>query len=1191
MLFADYSSLEVYVYLKKLVIVGFKSFAEKTTFHFDAGVTCIVGPNGCGKSNVVDAFRWVLGEQSAKSMRGNKMPDVIFSGTSQRKSLNIAEVSLTLADVQGALPIEYEEVTLTRRLHRNGESDYLINGHVVRLKDVQNLFLDSGMGRHAFSIFEQGKIDQVINYSPLERRYIFEEAAGILRFLQRKREALKRLEQADQNLDRVKDIHKEVEQHILVLKKQAEKAKIFKENQAQLEELEKGSYALRWGQLEKKWVEAEKKQQAQKQVMDDLSEGFSQLQARNQETKVSVQQQEKNFRTKSEELYKIGSEKEIHTREHLSNQEYLKEAQHKEKKLKRELEELKITQQSRQKALQEIQQKQKKIEVEWNEIEGHLVSQQDKVKEMERRGVQLQLDLNAKQKERLKGLQIESQLESECKQNEVRWENNKERKKQGKERETKLTEELKLLSQQAQEKKVQLGQVSALVDTHKDRLELYEEELKKNGQEIERVQKDLELVKRKNVEQKARQKVLLKMREEREGFSSGSKKLLKMTEDPSHELYGKIRPLYEFLDSDATTAEAFAIILRPYTQTLVVEKEEDFLRVLDLTQQHTIQDYSLVCLEWINRLTLDKKISKKALVKYSSNAVSAHFLNKIEEAEDHRLAIDCVKDSHQEVWSQQKGFFDRYHVFFSPGSNENQVFLRESELKKLEEELVEGEDKLLQCEKHLQHLTQQKSKVQLERLEVDKMLRRDEMKLVEINFGLQRALGDQEKIKAEYSQIQKDLVGLEEQIERQQELLEQIRNKHFTIKQEVVQLNQTVEFLEKEVGSHNQALRIQQQSQREKNDYYQQLNENKQHLLHQFHLLEAKEQEHSKQEQRLEEELADTEELQGKMKEKGIHFHHHLEEIENRLKQAKASCDELEKQLEVNKEALNRTDQELTSHLNHMRKQDEVYNQLSIQVAQYRSSAQSLEMELQERYHLSIEEAQALIPPSKSLEQIERHIKGLRQALQEAGDVNMTSIEELEKSQVRYDFLNQQMEDMSKSKEELIHIISQLDTQSRQLFKETFEEIRENFKKNFQILFNGGEADLHLTGTENILEAGIEIIARPPGKQMRSITLLSGGEKCLTAVALLFAIFEVKPAPFCILDEIDAPLDDTNVERFVNVVKHFADRCQFLIITHNKRTMAVGDVLFGISMEEKGVSKVLSLEFSHEPAPEAALVT
>lgn len=1177
--------------LKKIVIVGFKSFAEKTVLHFDAGVTCIVGPNGCGKSNIADAFRWVFGEQSAKSMRGNKMPDVIFAGTHQRKPLNVAEVSLTLTDIQGALPVDYEEITITRRLHRSGESEYFLNGNAVRLKDIQSLLLDSGMGRHAFSIFEQGKIDQVINYTPLERRYIFEEAAGILRFLQRKRDALKRLEQAEGNLDRVRDVYQEVERYILVLQEQAQKAKIFKENQLLLEELEKASFVLRWNGLEKKWIETENRQQKQQAYLMELNQGLIQLQAKNQAAKAFLEQQEKTLRVKNEELYKIRSEKEIHTREHLSNQEYLKEAQQKEKKFKRELEELRVAQQTRQKALQDIQHKQKKIEEDFQDAQDKLVSQQDRLKLKEKNILQLSQQLHAKQQQHLQILQHESQTDTECKQNEVRLDNNRERKKSLDERACQTGEDLNMIAQQVKERKQHLQQISALIDTYKDRLEQCEDELKRNGQEAEKKQKEAEVLRRKLMEQKARQSVLIKMREDHEGFSSGSKRLLQESHTPHSPFYNKIKPLYEFLNPNPEEAEALAIILRVYAHTLVVETEQDLEAVIRFAQDHQMHDYSLLCVEWVRR-EIKEGEKNRFLMHVSSNQVAKHFLKDVQAVATHQEAIhilrDCLKGP---VWSQQGAFFDHYHVFFSASLHENHIFLREAELKKLEEELMEKEDVLKVWEAQIQVLQQAKSKLQLERSEIDKMLRRDEMKLVEVNFGLQRSLADQEKLKNEQMHIQKELTGLDQQIEQQHNLVKQLKDKHFVAKQELVQLRQEVEFLEKDLEAQRSALRIQQQDHADKQGVYQKLVEDKQQLLHQHHLLEAKEQDHHKQEQRVEEELEEAEELQRKIKEKGTHFYQRLEVIEQSLAEATASYSCLEQELEAHKMSLAQIEQEIASQFSCIRKEEEENNQLSIQLAQQHSTAQSLENELHERYGLSIEEAKPMLSPlAKSLEQTEKQIRTLRQALQSAGDVNLASIEELEKHQVRYQFLNQQMNDMAQSKQELLQIITELDTQSHTIFRKTFDLIRANFQKNFQILFNGGEADLQFTETDNILEAGIDIIAKPPGKQMRSITLLSGGEKCLTAVALLFAIFEVKPSPFCILDEIDAPLDDTNVERFVNVVKHFINRCQFLIITHNKRTMAVGDVLFGISMEEKGVSKVLALEFSHEAAPEAALI-
>ncbi|MBA3721294.1 MAG: chromosome segregation protein SMC [Parachlamydiaceae bacterium] len=1178
--------------LKKIVLVGFKSFAEKTVLNFDAGITCIVGPNGCGKSNIADAFRWVLGEQSPKSLRGNKMPDFIFAGSNNRKPLNLAEVSLTLTDIHGALPIDYEEVTLTRRLHRNGESEYLLNGNIVRLKDLQSLFLDSGVGRNAFSIFEQGKIDQVINFSPVERRYIFEEAAGILRFLQRKREALKRLEQADLNFSRVHDIHHEVEQQITVLKDQAEKAKRFKENKEQLEQLEKASYVLRWNHLESKWVDGDQRLEKQQKNITELHQSISNLQHRNGEMKALMQQEEKNLRSKNEELFKIRSEKEIHARDHLSNEQRLQETEQKEKKLKRELEELKLSQLTRQKTLVDIQVKQKKTESEYLEADNKLTSQRDKVKLKEKEVSELRGDLQTKQQQHLKQLQIESQLASEHKQSETRLENLVERKKHLENRKDQSLEDVKHLSQMVQEKKLQLGQISSLVDTHKERLEDYEDKLKSFGKELESKQQEIDDLQRKTFEQRARQKVLLRLRDDHEGFSSGSKKLLQESDDPNSVLSKKIRPLYEFFTPVPEEATALAVVLRNYAQTLVVDTEEDLKLVLDFARKKKIQDYSLLCVELVSKLAaMNKTNSKGYFTKIKSNPVAQHLLGNVVESDDFNDVFTLLQKSVScEIWNNGDVYIDQKGVFFQVKANENHVFLRESELKGLEEELLQKEDQMHALSKKLQSIQDQKSKVQMERTELDKMLRRDEMKLVEINFGYQRCMTDLDKIKAEQVQIEKDLLVLNQQIEQLQQLVKQLQDKYYIVKQDLSKFQEEILFLNQELEKQMSLLRTQLQDQKEKGDLFQQLSEERQKLVHQLNVLEIKEQEYHKQEQHFLNELADIEELQSKIKERGPQFHQSMEFIEMRLKQASEACLTLEKKIEIQKTSIEQIEKDILKQQELQRKCEAEGNQYTLQVAQNRSSAQSLEHELQERYQLTIDEAKKVSVLDKTLEQAEKQIRSLRQSIQAAGDINMASIDDLDKHETRFTFLKQQLEDMSMSKQELLEIISQVDGESRKLFKQTFDAIRENFRKNYQILFNGGEADLQFTETDNILEAGIEIIAKPPGKQMRSISLLSGGEKCLTAVALLFAIFQVKPSPFCILDEIDAPLDDTNVERFTNMIKHFINRCQFLIITHNKRTMAIGDVLFGVSMEEKGVSKLLSLDFAHTEAPEASLI-
>lgn len=1169
--------------LKKMMIIGFKSFADKTVLQFDDGVTCIVGPNGCGKSNIADAFRWVLGEQSAKSLRGQKMNDVIFAGTTKRKPLNMAEVSLTFVDIKGKLPVDYEEVTISRRLHRSGESDYLLNGRSVRLKDIQSLFLDSGMGCQAFSIFEQGKIDQVINYSPIERRSIFEEAAGIVRFLERKRESLRRLEHTENNLERVMDVSQEVEKQIVVLKQQAEKAVVFKSNQSLLESLEKSHCVARWDQLELKSKDVSSRQHKCQNMLIELNQELNTLKISEQEYKNILNSSEKQRHFQNGELFRIRGQKALADREWKSDQERLQEAQKKEKKFTQELEEIRRLDQGSKATELNLKQQVQALQEKLKNTETEMKSHQAILKRKEEGMNKLRTELQSSLQQRLKLNQKESQLDSEYKQNGVRLENNQDRKNALVGKREILEKDLEQFNVQQQQKKKQLGEITASVETYQSRFNLCENELQKIGLEIDKKQKERETVQKRSLEYKARQKILIKMREDQEGFSLGSKKLLQESHRDQSPLFQKIQPLYEFFKADAELAESLAIILRSYSQTLVVQTFADFDLIVEFAKKQKLQDFSLLCVEGIKEVD-GVSHEKNGLQKITTNLVASHFLSRIAEVQYDQEAIKLLPTSSGNgIWSREGLFFDRYHVAFFQKPNESHVFLREAELLSLTGEISIVEDKYKVIEQEVMVLQKRKTAIQEERAELDKLLRREEMKKAEINFSLQRSLSDQDRVEKEIVLRQKEMETLAEQIMTLQELLAKIQQNHRTANQDLKRCQEEVERFEKEIEDQNGVLRIEQKDQKEKETAYRLLTEEHQRLIHQLNLLEMKQQERKKQEQRIEGECAQLKMIHFTINDKSAVAQDTMHKLQIALEELEKSHALLEIEVTEQKAALEKIEASLTQKRNLCKKSEDENHQLVLQLAQISSTAESLAMQLNERYQLSIEDARGQVGLQKnSIENVEKQIRGLRQALQEAGDVNMTSIEELEQHQERSIDLHQQMNDIVSSKNELLKIIGQLDGDSCKIFKETFELIRENFKKNFAILFQGGVADLQFTETNHVLEAGIEITAQPPGKQMKTINLLSGGEKCLTAVALLFAIFEVKPSPFCILDEIDAPLDESNVERFVKMVRHFVDRCQFLIITHNKRTMATGDVLCGVSMEEKGVSKLLSLNLGSQ---------
>lgn len=1172
--------------LKKITIFGFKSFADRTTLEFDFGITGIVGPNGCGKSNIADAFRWVLGEQSAKSMRGQKMPDVIFSGTSIRKPLNFAEVTITLGDIQeGELPVAYSELAVTRRLHRSGESEYFINRQPVRLKDIHEILLHSGMGKDAFSIFEQGKVEQVIMASPYDRRAIFEEAAEILRFLQRKKEALRKLDLSQQNVSRIKDIHLEVEKQIVILEAQAEKARLYKENKAHIEQLEKAIVVAKWDVLYKRCQEAFKKETDFKLRSQEIREKHQITLSELESTKRQMGECEQQLKRCNENVYRAKSEKEIKIREKLAQQERVKELLVKEKRWRDDVEAVLEKREMLKQEQKNIFERQKEIQEDLQQSTEDTNLQKEKVRALDLELSELREKQSRAQQALLLLLQSESQIESEIKQNTVRIEHHRERKEQLSDRRNKLEELYKELLRQVSEKSELVQEATQQLENQKQRHQHLEMEIEELTQLMQASQKQQETLQIDWTESKAREKALLRLREEMEGFSAGSKRLLQETSNPRSVLYQKIKGLYEYISAQEGVEIPVSTAMKPYSQTLVVETERDYRDVIAFAQEQGLKDFSLLCLDFLCPLEASTRWNETTIPLLNSNDMnrpSQHFLKNAAAAKTLEDAIDWVKQADYGcAWTENGIFVDSRQVIFHVSKGENNVFLRESELKGLEKKITDIESQKHVVEGFLKDSQQRRFQLQEEKKGLDQTIRKGEMKFMEVNFSLQRVRADLEKAQLEKGQIDQETKNLQGIIENLIGLLAELKQHHADAQSKAMREKELNTLLSQDLEKQVQVLKGEQSILQQKESILRKQSEEFSKIGHALHVLEVKILDAQEQEKRLREELEQSRESIENLKDKESDFELGMEEIEEKLESALLAQTEKEQEVSLWKTKIESFDQILEQERILLKTVEQEMQQILIQLAQIESGRQAIEEEVRDRHQSSIEviKEQGHILET-SLDKAEKELKALRHVMENAGDVNMTSIEEYERCKTRYDFLKEQIDDMNHSKEELLEMIAQLEAESRKMFKETFESIRVNFQKNFQILFNGGEADLQFTDDQDVLEAGIEIVAKPPGKQMRSIHLMSGGEKCLTAMALLFAIFEVKPAPFCILDEIDAPLDDSNVERFANVLKQFIDRCQFIIITHNKRTMSIADVLFGVSMEEKGVSKMLSLTFS-----------
>lgn len=1156
--------------LKKLEIHGFKSFADKIVLEFIDGIIAIVGPNGCGKSNIIDAFRWVMGTQSARAIRGDTMVDLIFAGSSKRKALNMAEVTLTFTDVGELLPLKFDEISICRKLFRNGESQYFINRSPVRLKDIESLFWDTGLGKNAFCIFEQGKIDEIIHDTPLERRSIFEEAAGILRFKQRRKEALRHLQKAEENCARAEDIHREVKQQRDLLERQAGAAQLYKMQKQEVELIDKTLFIRKGELLHAKIGQLRLSYSSEAGKLGALTENTAQLEREEETAKLHLKEKEVGLKKMTETLLKSQGQREVKLAEKNSLQSRLLEADKKEQLLKKEIEELLAKRAVKRAEFEKIEAALKLIEIDFQAAEKeHLVEktacQTDQSQLDEKRNKQKEI-----QASRLQLAQLESKVRSQLQEQKLRFENGQEKLRELEKRQDRQQKRLQELAGDTEEKRKLLEQASSGIDREKLELKALENELN-HCQELQKQgQEELKKIQKEKIEQKARQQVLVRMHEDFEGLSNGSKKLLKESQNKSSPLFGKLEPLYTLLEIPPNQKEALATILQPYLQTLVVKTWTDFQVVIAFAKQHQLKDYSLICLEELESFQGQSAEQKQSLL--------SHFIKGV------ALVEEGTFGRNSQAWASADGYFkDSHTVLFAPLQGEKNLFLREAELKELTQALKRSEQLQIEKEGELAKLEAERLKIQGKRAEKDKALRSQEMKLVEINFGLQSLLGEVSKTEKDLAYLLQERQKLQRSVDEVSSFLLQWIEKEGAVKQEAEEKQKQFQESEVELGAAISAKEVSDQRLKISEKKFKQISDEKQRLFQACQMYRATDSEHELQLKKMVEEQQSGGQGREKLLELGKAIEDQLLKIVREIEIAQSAAAEREQEVAEKQQQLAKKQQQLKTLHTQLKEQVQIQHRAELLLKQEESSLQSIEAALQEQYHLSIEELLE-DPPAEDLshlssEQLEKKARQLRHELENAEDINLASIEEFEACRLREESLHHQLQDLKHSREELIQVISKLDRESRKLFTDTFMKIRGHFQKNFQTLFQGGEADLVLTESNDILEAGIEISAKPPGKQMRSISLLSGGEKCLTAMALLFAIFAVKPSAFCLLDEVDAPLDETNVGRFTAMLKEFMDKTQFVMVTHNKKTMAAADMLYGVSMEEKGVSKLLSLSF------------
>ncbi|MEA3488823.1 MAG: chromosome segregation protein SMC [Candidatus Omnitrophota bacterium] len=1184
------------MYFKKLEIVGFKSFMNKTKLKFEPGVTAVVGPNGCGKSNIVDAVKWVLGEQSAKSMRSSAMQDVIFNGTDKYEPLNIAEVSLTLSNEDRILPLDYDEVIISRRLYRSGESEYLLNKTPVRLADVRNILMGTGLGTSSYSIVEQGKMDMILSSKPEERRYIFEEASGITRYKSKKREAMLKLERTRENLTRISDIIREIERQINSIERKARKAERYKARYEELKDLDIRTSYRKFRELSTDDASLGAENCDMKQLTETLSaeleRSTSSLAGLREEFAAVIEglQGEENEvmhlaaeMDKNEHVIRVNKERIQELRKEVERLDWeIEEATGRKEGLRVRLDtqenrfaEVSRKRQARAEALDSAEENVKglteKIEKYKAEMKADrertvdIVSEQTKTKNM---SIRMNADIqNAQSRE--KRLRMEKGSVHTEKEN--------------------VEVQLRTIEEQAERARTEL-------EEKKIELRIFNEEYAANQQKLLSLKNEKGRREKRLNEIIPRRQFLEKLVADREGITESVKKIMERAEEGDPRFSGVHGILSELINVRGDYEESLESVLGDAAQAVVVDSRETAERVVSYLMANSMGSVNFFLIDELERMMDKGPNIKKGILDDITHILAAK--------EPYRSALRVfLRDTFVTVSSEAAGIFVNENTEFegriigekgeiyrkgmcrSRNYSDKEViplFGRREKVEQMREEegRIGGEINGLSADiKELEEwlkrsaLRKEEMETQLREKQVDftnassrkAAVREKFNSLVEEFLLLETEIEEERdtitRLQEEKKEIDRILERLEAENFRLQELIEQAQNGI----QDCSRRREETLYCMSDIKAELFALR------KEEENLAENLEREKESCLRMERSVEEKRariNESGKRIKALEEEM--------KVREERNLEHSASIEVKNRdISGKKERKDALTGAIGQEEQKVKQKERELENFRNKTR-------DLDIRAKELEYKRNGLVEKVLDAYKVNIAEMDQELDENTDWENVSRRIEELREQLEKMGDVSLGAVEEYKQLEERYLFLTRQRDDLTRGRESLMQAIQKINRTTRKLFMETFENIRKEFNDYFRMLFNGGKAELVLEDESNVLECGIDIVVRPPGKKLHNIMQLSGGEKAMTAIALIFAIFKVNPSPFCILDEIDAPLDESNIVRFCRVLQEFLKLSQFVIVTHNRMTIQLADILYGITMEEKGVSKIVSVKFTEE---------
>lgn len=1178
------------MYLKRLELQGFKSFADKTVLEFKPGITSVIGPNGSGKSNISDSIRWVLGEQSMKSLRGSKAEDIIFAGTQNRKSLGFAEASIIIDNSDGKLPIEYNEVTVTRKIYRSGETGYFINKVPCRLKDILELFMDTGIGKDGYSIIGQGKIDEILSNKSEDRRHIFEEAAGIVKYRTRKMESEKKLEQTKLNLLRINDILAEIEGQLDPLKMQSEKAKKFLSLREELKDIEIGLFVFKINEYKEKISKvAEDLKTLEDQELAEntkLEEGQSQKEELKNKidelTQAIEDMQNIGFESKTK-IEQINSQIGI-SKERISNNSANIE------RLQKEIEELKVRiqefneeKENKLSKRENLSKNKEKFEKELKEKEEELAKLSEKLSakelEIEDKKKKVELDTDARY-ERL----------SEINTYDVNFENLEKTKKN-------VKQELQITVSELDSNRIKKQDIAKnfleIDNTRNKAIKKLEEIKDKKEKAINAIKEYDNKINNLAAEyrmKESRCKFLQETEKDKDGYIKSVKSLLLACEKDASLNKGVEGVLASLISVDKKYETAIEMCLGQSMQNIVTENENDAKKLIEYLRNNNLGRASFLPITSVKGKKLEKFKKVDGVVGIASDLIS--YNKKYQDIILSLLGRTIIVKKMDNAISLAKANDYSFRIVTLEGDVINpsgaisggSVAQKTVNILGRSREIEEIKAKLEEINKQIEKITKEKEEFSAsitDTIEESAKLEK-ELQEIEITYATRHQ---------ELEMIETQIVKLEEKVTKLKKQLDDIETEKANIQTSKEGTKQVIENLDKEIAELNQEISKFAELNKDDQTYIDNLNTDITDLKISVSSFDESDASINEMLERIDVDIKNAntsidtklQEIEDK-KQDTVKLEEDIENFGKEIEKIKAEVSNSSEKIENLKQEKIEANAKLEKTEARIEEQYEVINSLKAQIVKIGTNKQKQEQDLEElinklwnEYEITPNNATEYKKPD-NVQLAQKKTNELRKEITDLGSINIDSIEAYKKMQERYDFMNEQRFDLEESITKLRNVISEMINTMQKQFAEKFKEINKNFNEVFCELFGGGKAELILENEADILECGIDIRVQPPGKKLQNMMLLSGGEKALTAIAILFAILKINPAPFCILDEIEAALDDVNVGRYAMYLKKFSKNTQFLVITHRKGTMEIADTVYGVTMEEKGISKLLSMK-------------